>query len=50
MQNLSYNMAGAKLNGAVTFLSLYTTGSTLFIKQIWAGLNGAVTFYGLKIE
>ena len=29
-----YNMAGAKRNGATTFLSLYANGSTLFIKKI----------------
>ena len=28
VQSLFYNMAGAKRNGATTFLSLHTTGST----------------------
>ena len=37
------------VTGQQHFLSLYTTGSTLFIKQIWTGLNRAVTFYELKI-
>ena len=33
-QSIFYTMTGAKRNGATTFLSLYTTGPTLFIKQI----------------
>ena len=34
VQSLFHNMADAKRNGATTFLSLYTTESTLFINQI----------------
>ena len=34
VQSLFHNVAGANRNGVTTFLSLYTTGSTLFIEQI----------------
>ena len=36
-ESLFYNMAGAKRNGAATFIELIMGGSTHFLKQISTG-------------